>query len=94
MPKQRHIKGVFPAGRRKGGWGQQSSGLEPCLSCAVQLLAQHCCCQPPGWWHFVPCRWALQDGKTTNEEVLRAMVLDGAVDDDAVDSDVFDIVDK
>jgi hypothetical protein len=36
----------------------------------------------------------LQDGKTTNEEVLRAMVLDGAVDEDAVDADVFDIFDK
>ena len=36
----------------------------------------------------------LQDGKTTSEEVLRAMVLDGAVDDDAVDADVFDVFDK
>jgi hypothetical protein len=35
-----------------------------------------------------------QDGKTTTEEVLRAMVLDGAVDDDAVDADVFDVFDK
>lgn len=37
---------------------------------------------------------ASQDGKTTSEEVLRAMVLDGAVDDDAVDADVFDVFDK
>lgn len=42
----------------------------------------------------VSCRRSLQDGNTTNEEVLRAMVLDGAVDEDAVDADVFDIVDK
>lgn len=36
----------------------------------------------------------LQDGKTTSEEVLRAMVLDGAVDDEAVDADVFEVFDK
>jgi hypothetical protein len=37
---------------------------------------------------------SLQDGKLTTEELLRALVLDGAVGDDAVDADVYSVFDK
>jgi hypothetical protein len=36
----------------------------------------------------------LQDGKLTTEELLRALVLDGAVAEDAVDADVYAVFDK
>lgn len=36
----------------------------------------------------------LQDGKLTTEELLRSLVLDGAVSEDAVDADVFAVFDK
>jgi hypothetical protein len=39
-----------------------------------------------------PC--AVQDGKLTTEELLRALVLDGAVAEDAVDADVYNVFDK
>eukprot|EP00879_Flechtneria_rotunda_P003595 GHRR01003830.1.p1 GENE.GHRR01003830.1~~GHRR01003830.1.p1 ORF type:complete len:221 (+),score=96.88 GHRR01003830.1:72-734(+) len=35
-----------------------------------------------------------QDGKLTSEEVLRSLVLDGAVDEEAVDADVFSVFDN
>lgn len=35
-----------------------------------------------------------QDGKVTTEELLRSLVLDGAVAEDAVDADVFNVFDR
>lgn len=37
---------------------------------------------------------SVQDGKLTTEEMLRSLVLDGAVSEDAVDADVFAVFDK
>lgn len=54
------------------------SVLLTCCFCATQSVAAA----------------GLQDGRTTSEEVLRAMVLDGAVDEEAVDADVFEVFDK
>jgi hypothetical protein len=36
----------------------------------------------------------VQDGKLTTEELLRALVLDGAVAEDAVDADVYGVFDR
>jgi len=36
----------------------------------------------------------LQDGKLTTEELLRSLVLDGAVDENAIDADVFGVFDS